>query len=323
MWLVLAIERQRHFGRAAEELGISQPALSRGLQRLERRLGARLFDRSRQGVKPTPFGLRYLEHARALSESVALREADLADQLGRRESQLRVAIGLYPAELSVPHALGEIARRWPDLTVQAEIVGWHRAFKLLQSGATQLVLCEQEGHDTFASEPVSRLPVWLVVRPGHPLACAEAPDFEELLSHPWACTPIPNRGPAELRRPGLRAGRYDEQAGYFVPAVSAPSLSTALSLVRNSDLVGLSPLCTVRPWLEQGDLVVVRYRAPWMRLNYGFAWRSEEALPRVARDFMAQVHEQEQRLSDREARLACRFADGLGAAEREGRASRP
>jgi DNA-binding transcriptional LysR family regulator len=285
--------------------------LSRGLQRLEHHLGTRLFDRSRQGVKPTTFGLRYLDHARALSESAARREADLADQLGRRESQLRVAIGLYPAELPVPFALGEIARRWPDLTVQAEIVGWHRALEMLHSGATQLVLCEREGHEKFANEPVSRLPVWLVVRPGHPLAGDRAPGFEETLRHPWACTPIPKRGPPELRRPGLRAGRYDEQAGYFLPAVSAPSLSTALSLVRSSDLVGFSPLCAVEPWLEQGDLVVVRYRAPWMRLNYGFAWRSEDLLPRVAREFMAQVHAQEARLWKREARLARRFAAGL------------
>jgi DNA-binding transcriptional LysR family regulator len=69
---VLAAE-ELHFGRAAEELSISQQALSKRIARLESRLGMQLFERSSQGVRLTEPGQRFLEPARQ-----ALAAADLA-----------------------------------------------------------------------------------------------------------------------------------------------------------------------------------------------------------------------------------------------------
>ena len=59
-----AVAKHRHFGRAAQELGVTQPALTRSLQKLERRLGVPLYDRHE--MSPTVFGeatLRFAEPA--------------------------------------------------------------------------------------------------------------------------------------------------------------------------------------------------------------------------------------------------------------------
>ncbi|GAA5087980.1 hypothetical protein GCM10025760_09840 [Microbacterium yannicii] len=61
-----AVADARHFGDAARDLGMTQPPLSQGIQRLEMRLGIRLFDRDARGVRITPAGQSLLPHAREL-----------------------------------------------------------------------------------------------------------------------------------------------------------------------------------------------------------------------------------------------------------------
>lgn len=103
---LLTLAEFRHFGRAAESLGISQPALSRSLQALESEFGVRLFERNRRdGVEPTVFGKLLIERGRSLltqSEEL-IREIELLK--GLESGELTVSSGMYPAVLSVARAL--------------------------------------------------------------------------------------------------------------------------------------------------------------------------------------------------------------------------
>ena len=61
---VLALHEERHFSRAARRLGVTQPALTSRLQRIEHMLETRLFERNRRGVQTTPAGIALVEGAR-------------------------------------------------------------------------------------------------------------------------------------------------------------------------------------------------------------------------------------------------------------------
>src|SRR5215469_1293860 len=79
----------RHFGRAAAELRVAQPSLSRQIRHLEQQLGARLLDRTPQGTRLTEAGEIFLPRAKALLRSAA--QAAAATQAAARPS--RISIG--------------------------------------------------------------------------------------------------------------------------------------------------------------------------------------------------------------------------------------
>ncbi len=96
----LAVEEHRHFGRAAQALGIKQPPLSQQIQALEAELGLKLFVRSHQAATTTPAGQVFAEHARS---------AVAAAQAAVMEAQ-RVERGDF-GRLVVASALGTVLPR--------------------------------------------------------------------------------------------------------------------------------------------------------------------------------------------------------------------
>lgn len=84
---LLALGEQRNYARAARQLNITQPALSRSIQALEAAVGARLFDRSRARVVPTDIGQRLLALVRPIvNESVEV-ERQLRQMLDTRRAR--------------------------------------------------------------------------------------------------------------------------------------------------------------------------------------------------------------------------------------------
>lgn len=107
----------QHFGRAAEELRIAQPSLSRQVRRLEQQLGARLFDRTPRGTTLTEAGEVFLPRAKAL-----LRSASRATAEARAVAvPNRIVVG-YGNGLIVTAAVRAMRKLHPDAEVQTKHV---------------------------------------------------------------------------------------------------------------------------------------------------------------------------------------------------------
>jgi hypothetical protein len=92
------VAEHRHFGRAAADLLIAQPSLSRQIVRLERQLGARLFDRTPQGTALTAAGEVFLPRARALLRAAAQAAAETK----AAAQPSRITIGHTPGIIATP-----------------------------------------------------------------------------------------------------------------------------------------------------------------------------------------------------------------------------
>jgi DNA-binding transcriptional LysR family regulator len=117
----VAVAEERHFGRAAARLHISQPPLSRQIQELERELGVELLDRSRRSAQLTPAGASFYVDARAVLRSVdeaAQRARALA--IGQRGSITVAFSETTAASGLLREALMRFHQRLPQVDVTLE-----------------------------------------------------------------------------------------------------------------------------------------------------------------------------------------------------------
>jgi len=181
------VAEHRHFGRAAEELRIAQPSLSRQIRGLEQRLGVRLLDRSPQGTQLTEAGEVFLPLAKAL-----LRSADQAAARARAAAQpTRITIG-YMANLYVTSAVRELRHRHPGADVRVVYLDWNEPREALlehrvDAAVTRLPLATDKLDVTVLFDE----PRALLVPLDHRLAGKEYVTLDDIADEPLPRVPNP------------------------------------------------------------------------------------------------------------------------------------
>ena len=112
---VLAVERHRHFARAAESCHVTQPTLSMMIRKLEEELDTTIFDRSKQPVVPTPTGELILEQARKILMEVARLHDLLRQQKCSLSGDLRVGIIPTLAPYLVHRFINRFLEKYPGV----------------------------------------------------------------------------------------------------------------------------------------------------------------------------------------------------------------
>jgi len=299
-----------HFGKAAESVGLSQPAFSRSIQALERRFGCRLFERERGRAVPTSYGRIVVERARALLHGAAELEREVGLLRGADTGELRASVASYPADLSVPGALRRLVAAHPALTIRVRVRDWQDIVADVAGEAVDLGLgeiSELEGNDGLETELVGSHRVPFICRPGHPLRRKRGGTLADLVSYPFAGGAWPARAARMLPRPPFAAGFVDAATGRFVPAVNVDRPLNIKDLVRATDAIAYLPRTMCEAELISGELAVVPVFLPWARLNYGFIWRRGRMRSPAALAFAEAVRDAEAEVVAREAVLARRF----------------
>ncbi len=119
----IAVAEELHFGKAAERLHLSQPALSKQIHALENSLKIKLFERTRHWVRLTPAGKNFLTTARSTLQQLETG-IKVAQQVARGEiGRLRIGFP-NPALLTIlPHVIEEYRRVYPQVELTS---GWWR-----------------------------------------------------------------------------------------------------------------------------------------------------------------------------------------------------
>lgn len=176
----IAVAEELHFGRAAERLNMTQPPLSRQIQKLEKTVGAELLERDNRKVRLTAAGRAFLEEARRLM-ALADRAPLTAQRIASGSSGL-IRIGFTAASgFSILGPLLEkISAGLPgvDIDLQELVTGEQVAG--LQSGELDLGLARPPiNRDIFASHVLQRETMVLAAPSGHPLTELNRPARED------------------------------------------------------------------------------------------------------------------------------------------------
>ena len=268
-----ALADHESFSVAARVLHISQPALSRAIQRLEKSAGSRLFDRTSAGVFPTDSGELLLARAEDLLAGAESLRRELSRVRAEEERpSLAMGAGPFTAQLLAGDAIARILRAMPGTSVQLRIDQFPELARMVRGREVDLALAEAS---TVAEKPdLEVIPLEPVqgrfaVRAGHPLAGRGRLSMEEILAFPLVFTGrLPPRILEPLVAAATRIGEGGDGPAPAVPAVDAPSLSVIVDVVAGSDAVGPVTPTIARPAVEAGRLVLLDAELPWLRTAF-------------------------------------------------------
>ncbi|WP_426955657.1 LysR family transcriptional regulator [Muricoccus radiodurans] len=220
------VARLGSFARAAEALGLSQPALSQTIAQMERLLDVRLFERTTRSVSLTPEGAFLLPRAEAIVTSIGDVVTALKEQHRRRQS--RLSVGSLPSLAT--GLLPDILRRYRERHPAAEVAVTDGTSEILYAGveAGQIDLAISSrlpDHAGVAFQPLLRERFLLVLRRDHPLARRAEVTWRDALRHDFI---------AFLRGSGGQAAIEEALAGTDLvlnPVMTLAQSSTVLGMV--------------------------------------------------------------------------------------------
>ncbi len=186
--LVEAIAQAGSITKAAAALGVSQPALTAQLQRVERRVGGPLFRRDREGCHPTALGDVVLAHAKAVLATVHELDRSVRRQRTGPPAVIRVAATLGTITSEMTTLVPGVVQATVDLTVTGDR---DRQLELLADGRLELVVCQEApGHEillpaTLVKAEVAAEPLFVGVAADSPEAAHEEIPLREVAGKRW------------------------------------------------------------------------------------------------------------------------------------------
>ncbi|MDI6402263.1 LysR family transcriptional regulator, partial [Balneolaceae bacterium ANBcel3] len=114
---ILAIDRFRHFAKAAEHCHVTQPTLSTMVNRFEEEIGIKIFDRSRSPVMPTETGKRIISQIRIVQEELKRLHRIAGEMSDDVEGEVRIGVIPTVAPFLLPLFLPDLLQAYPNLRV--------------------------------------------------------------------------------------------------------------------------------------------------------------------------------------------------------------
>lgn len=287
---LLAIARAGSFGRAAERLRMSQPALSNSIAQLERRMGgSRVFDRGRHGAKLTDLGQMLLRHAEMLEIAMGRISAELDNRLQSVQGPLVIGVTPVAAAHLVPKAVGQLKAEAPNLAVSIIETVFSEAMDALLKGSIDVMVGPIGVYPKVSGieeEALAIDPFAIIVRDKHALGAKRSISLRSLPDSQWV---LPSEQSAYRRQ--LEA--LFVVAGLHWPAgcVTTNSMAAMKAMVLNSDCVAIMPTQVVAVERRAKLLRCVRLTESGGTRSLGLSWAKTRRLSPLAQRFVQIVRE--------------------------------
>jgi DNA-binding transcriptional LysR family regulator len=289
--LVVALHEERNFTQAAKRVNISEPAFSKRLQLIERRVQAKLFTRGPDGALVTASGRSFVEHAQVSIQAFYQAVNDAQDAKYSEHHKLRIGASAFLA----PHLIELIhsteLRLYRSLSL--EIVTGNSCDILLQLQHHQFdlaLITSPPPSAAIISVHVATNPFMIVMRPSHPLAIKQAVRFSEVVKYPWVFFNRNVHPP--LHDLILQRTQAEQQTAKIVHHISQADQAAAL-LTDNALLAWLTPAGAER--VVRGGFIRVPLLDEYIHLEtrlVTLASNESRLISEFVRSFMKRIEEE-------------------------------
>src|SRR5579863_7787581 len=276
MRIFLTLAGELHFGRTAERLGISQPAVSEAVRTLESRLGVKVFDRTSRRVRLTPAGEALQRNLTPALAAVDQALADTSEMSSTVRGLLRVGFVLTTEGPPLSRLIAAFQARYPGCEARLHEVETFDAYRPLRRGDID-VLCNWlavDQPDLTAGAAFAYYPRTLAVAPSHRLAAKSTVSVEELAEEQVALLPdsIPSAVYDLLIPRSTPSGRPIRRTQ------PVQSINEILSLVARGRIV--HPTSSGVPIFDRDDITLIPI-TDLPPLPLGLVWATSRDNPRI------------------------------------------
>lgn len=235
----MAAVEQQSLGRAAEKLNISQPAISKAIRRLERRLGVELLDRLPRGVSPTQYGKVLADHGHIIQKELDRAQQGLSALKLGDAGRVFIGAGASMRIRLVPEAILGLVNEHPDIEIDLISQLHDRLIPALKDGGIDIAVC-QISNASFDPDlevfPLYNDKICPTVRAGHPLAKKKNVTAVDCLDYGWILPAKNHFGRRQLEGCFLGLNLPEPNT-----VIENSSTLFAISMVRQSDLISWHP----------------------------------------------------------------------------------
>lgn len=286
---VLAVARNQSLVKAAEELGLSQPAVTKILHEVEADLGVQLFVRTSRGTHPTRYGELLAEHAAGVFAQLTQVEREIHNARAGLAGEVRLGTLIAASASLVPQAVAQLQRTVPGIRVMLVEGTYARLVPALRRGELDMIagrLPAYQYREGLLLESFYQERVCFAVRPAHPALALRRPTLEQLGGWPWIMPP-----PQTTLRQMLEAAFHDQNLP--LPQSPCESLSVVGNrrLLLETDYIAAFPARVIEPDLRAGLLAELTLAEPLAFGPVGVALRRDSPLSQPAEAMLAALRQ--------------------------------
>ncbi|GED67349.1 LysR family transcriptional regulator [Brevibacillus reuszeri] len=182
----VTVADRQNFSRAAEELHMTQPAVSQYILSLERAVGTKLLERSNKYVRLNKAGEIVYHHAREILGLYTRMQSLVDDLMNTPSGHLTIGASYTYGEYVLPHVIARMRQHYPLITPTITIHNSTVITELVANRQLDVGIVEGEFlQEKMCVEPFADDRMYLIVSPAHPLAKKEEVNVSELLDETW------------------------------------------------------------------------------------------------------------------------------------------
>jgi LysR family transcriptional regulator, regulator of abg operon len=279
----LAVVESGGIRAAARKLGVSQPAVTRSVRRLESELHVRLLERTPTGVVPTESGRAFVARARAAQAELRKAEEEI-DPLAHAAGS--VAFGVSPTSaMMVPEAIARFRQQFPQTRIRIAEGLPQALIPMVRDQTLEFAICRRalvKLDSGLAFRPLLRNDFAVVVRRDHPLE--DARSLAELVDASWISLLPADAGDSPF-------DSAFSAAGLSVPkqVIQCESYNTAIGLIAKTDMLGFLARQLLADSILGDFLREIRVSEPLPSFSVGLFTRTGTPLTQVAQAMAREI----------------------------------